>query len=55
MKFTYSGADERVFPTVSVTVMPGDTFDAPDDFSGVDVAPVANKTKSAPSDTTEGE
>ena len=39
MKFTYNGEDERVFPTISLTVAPGDTFDAPDDFVAPDVVP----------------
>lgn len=46
MKFTYTGSDERTFPTISLTVNPGDSFDAPDDFSATDVT--ANKTKPAP-------
>lgn len=49
--FTYSGSDERVFPTISVVVKPGEKFEAPDDFSAVDVTP--NKTK--PTQTKESE
>jgi hypothetical protein len=62
--FTYNGPDERVFPTISVTVKPGDSFEAPDDFSVADVstgsafkkaAPAPTPTPpSAPSDTTQG-
>jgi len=37
-KFTYNGSDERVFPSISVTVQPGDSFDAPDDFSAFNVS-----------------
>ena len=57
MKFRYDGAGERVFPTVGVTVQPGDVFDGPDDFQHVDVTPVVDKKpiKSASSDATEGE
>jgi hypothetical protein len=40
MKFTYNGSDERVFPSIAVTVEPGDTFEAPDDFSATDVSPI---------------
>ena len=32
-KFTYNGTDEREFPSIAVIVQPGDTFDAPADFS----------------------
>lgn len=37
-KYTYTGSDERVFPTIAVTVKPGDSFDAPDNFSAPDVS-----------------
>ena len=47
--FTYNGSDEREFPTISVVVKPGDTFDAPDDFSANDVTP----TKAKPTPKTE--
>jgi hypothetical protein len=46
MKFTYNGSDERIFPSIAVTVQPGDTFEAPDDFSAANVSP--NTTKSKP-------
>jgi hypothetical protein len=45
-KFTYTGNDERVFPTISTTVQPNDTFDAPDDFSAPDVS--SSKVKPTP-------
>ena len=51
MKFTYTGSDERTFPSISVTVSPGDTFDAPDDFDAADVEK-AQVTKLATPDTT---
>lgn len=38
MKFTYTGTDERTFPSIAVTVKPGDSFDAPDDFSADNVS-----------------
>jgi hypothetical protein len=49
MKFTYKGTDERVFPSLSIVVNPGDSFDAPDDFSAANIsavkaAPVADPT-----------
>jgi hypothetical protein len=54
MKFTYTGSDERTFPSISVTVKPGDSFDAPDDFSATDVTP-ATKNKVATPDSTVGD
>jgi len=38
MKFTYNGTDERVFPSLSIVVKPGDSFEAPDDFSATNVS-----------------
>jgi len=38
MKFTYNGTDERVFPSLSIVVKPGDSFEAPDDFSAANVS-----------------
>jgi hypothetical protein len=38
MKFTYNGTDERVFPSLSIVVQPGDSFDAPNDFSATNVS-----------------
>jgi len=44
-KFTYEGHDERTFPSISITVKPGDTFEAPDDFAAHNVKPTkANKS-----------
>jgi hypothetical protein len=36
MKLKYKGTDERVFPTLGITVQPGDEFDAPEGFSHPD-------------------
>ena len=49
MKFTYKGEGERVFPTISVVVDTGDSFDAPDDFSAPDVTS-SKKTNSKESE-----
>lgn len=63
-KFQYNGEDERVFPTLGITVKEGDSFDAPDDFSAFEVssatakksaAPAVDTTPSAPSDSTASE
>lgn len=43
MKYTYSGTEERVFPTLGITVKPGQEFDAPDDLSVADVTPAGAK------------
>jgi hypothetical protein len=45
--YTYTGTEVREFPTLVLTVNPGDTFDAPDDFVSADVTPAAGK-KAAP-------
>ena len=45
--FTYNGTYEIVFPSIAVTVAPGDSFEAPDDFTALNVTP-AKKSKSAP-------
>lgn len=66
MKYKYNGTDERVFPSLGITVMPNDEFDAPDNFSAANVVAVGTKTftkpteikeptKSAASDATVGE
>ena len=60
--FTYNGPDERVFPTLGITVKPGDSFEAPDDFSVANVSAGSAVKKTAPtptptsaaSDTTQG-
>ena len=58
-QFRYDGEDERVFPTLSVTVKKGETFEAPDDFSahGVSLVSSLNKKNTAPAvdSTTSGE
>jgi hypothetical protein len=36
MKLTYNGTDERVFPTLGITVKQGEQFDAPEGFSHPD-------------------
>jgi hypothetical protein len=38
--FTYKGEDERVFPTIGITVKAGDKFEAPSDFDAPDVLQV---------------
>lgn len=62
MKVKYTGTDERVFPTLGITVKPGEEFDAPEDFVAHNVeaakattAPKATATPSAASDTKVGE
>ena len=59
MKYRYTGTDSRVFPTLGITVEPGDEFEAPDKFDVPNVVPAgAQKTTpatSATSDTTVGE
>jgi hypothetical protein len=61
MKLKYNGTDERVFPTLGITLKPGDEFDAPEGFAHPDCAapgfakpaatPTPAPTKSAASDT----
>ena len=61
MKYKYTGTDERVFPTLGITVKPGEELDAPANFSALDVnSGATNKTveahkPSAPSDLKVGE
>jgi hypothetical protein len=43
MKYTYNGTDERVFPSIGITVKPGDEFDAPEGFDVADVTPAGSK------------
>jgi hypothetical protein len=61
MKLKYNGTDERVFPTLGITLKPGDEFDAPEGFAHPDcaaagfakpaaVTPTPAPTKSAASD-----
>ena len=51
MKYKYIGTDERVFPSLGVVVNSGDEFDAPENFSGVDVV-ASNSAKSFTKPTT---
>lgn len=61
MKLKYNGTDERVFPSLGITLKPGDEFDAPEGFAHPDCTapgfakPTATPTpapiKSAASDT----
>ena len=59
MKYKYNGSDVRVFPTLGITVEPGDEFEAPENFDVPNVVPTGAKkttpTPSAASDTTLGE
>jgi hypothetical protein len=50
--FTYKGEDERTFPTIGVTVKPGDTFEAPSDFDAPDVLQIKT-VKATPAVTKE--
>jgi hypothetical protein len=43
MKYKYNGTDERVFPSVGITVKPGDEFEAPEGFVAKDVTPAGAK------------
>ena len=63
--YQYNGDDVREFPTLGLTVKPGDTFESADEVISADVtlasaskksAPSApaDSTPSAPSDTTQG-
>lgn len=58
MKVKYTGEDERVFPTLGITVEPGQEFDAPSDFVAQGVVPsgkaTSTPTPSAATDTTQG-
>ena len=51
MKYKYVGTDERVFPSLGVVVNSGDEFDAPENFSAVDVV-ASNSAKSFTKPTT---
>jgi hypothetical protein len=53
--YTYTGSDERVFPTLGVTVKSGDTFEGPDNLILSDVtasgsAPKPKAPEPTPSD-----
>lgn len=43
MKYKYIGETAKVFPSIGVTVEPGDEFDAPAGFVSVDV--ISSETK----------
>ena len=45
--FIFNGEQGVVFPTIALTVQPGDFFDAPDDFVAEGVT-ASKKAKSAP-------
>lgn len=64
MRYTYNGSDERVFPTLGITVKKGEQFDAPEGFSHPDCSSgdarpftklSSTPTPSAASDKTLGE
>ena len=48
--FTYNGEEERVFPTLGITVKKGEKFEAPDNFSALNVS-VSKTTKATPAPT----
>jgi hypothetical protein len=50
--FTYKGEDERVFPSIAITVKPEDNFEAPSDFDAPDVLQVKT-VKATPAVTKE--
>jgi len=57
--YQYNGDEEKVFPTLGVTVKPGDTFDTTDEVISADVTLASapkktTPTPSAASDTTQG-
>ena len=57
--YLYSGDEVREFPTLKLTVKPGDTFDSADEFISADVTLASapkktTPTPSAASDTTLG-
>jgi len=56
--YQYNGDEVREFPTLKLTVKPGDTFESKDDIISADVslasAPKKITTPSAPSDSTVG-
>jgi hypothetical protein len=59
--YQYNGDEVREFPTLGLTVKPGDTFDSVDEVISADVALASAPKKttpattpSAPSDTTQG-
>lgn len=52
--FIYKGESERVFPSIGVTVKPGESFEAPSDFTSPDVVQVKIQ-KATPAVTKESE
>lgn len=52
--FIYKGEGERVFPSIGITVQPGDSFEAPSDFNAPDVLQ-AKTIKATPAVTKETE
>ena len=56
--YQYNGDGEREFPTLGLTVKPGDTFESADEIISADVtlasAPKKTTTQSAAPDTTQG-
>lgn len=50
-KYTYTGEDERVFPSLGIVVKKGTEFEAPDDFAAFDI----KKTTKATTAPTVGE
>ena len=57
--YQYNGDGEREFPTLGLTVKPGDTFESKDEIISADVtlasAPKKTPTPSAAPDSTVGE
>ena len=47
MKMKYVGEGDREFPTLGLTVTPGQVFDAPKDFAATDVIPAGKDEVSA--------
>jgi hypothetical protein len=48
MKHTYNGNHPREFPTLGLTLNPGDTFEAPEDFDAhkaFEVEPAKKQSK----------
>jgi len=56
--YQYNGDEVKEFPTLKLTVKPGDTFDSADEIISADVtlasAPKKTTTQSAAPDTTQG-
>jgi hypothetical protein len=62
-RYKYTGTDERVFPTLGLTLKQDDEFDAPDNFNvyqcdsvgaKISTKPTTVITPSATPDTTQG-